>query len=164
MREFSISVYFARAVLRNAVKAGIDPVALLRRNRISPRLLLEDDANLVKALANGRRRVAVHAEDEPRLRERYELAVEAATPSGRPLAAEASERVMTLRRLVHVGDAMADLALTPLSETKSMRFSPAARSSCNSIWPSFSTTTVSTVWPLILILNLSSYLLMQLLS
>jgi dihydroorotase len=33
-------------------------------------LLLEDDDNLIKALNNGRRRVAVHAEDEPRLRER----------------------------------------------------------------------------------------------
>jgi AraC-like DNA-binding protein len=46
MREVSISVYFARAVLRNAVKVGIDPVALLKKNRIPPRLLLENNARI----------------------------------------------------------------------------------------------------------------------
>lgn len=46
MREFSISVYFARAVLRNAVAIGLDPTQLLRKNRISPRLLLEDSARI----------------------------------------------------------------------------------------------------------------------
>ncbi|MEZ5556670.1 AraC family transcriptional regulator [Haliea sp.] len=46
MRELSISVYFARAVLRNAVAIGLDPMELLRKNRISPRLLLEDGARI----------------------------------------------------------------------------------------------------------------------
>ncbi len=46
MRDFSISVHFARAVLRHAVQQGLDPVALLRRNRISPRLLLEENARI----------------------------------------------------------------------------------------------------------------------
>lgn len=46
MRELSISVYFARAVLRNAVAIGLDPMQLLRKNRISPRLLLEDNARI----------------------------------------------------------------------------------------------------------------------
>ncbi len=46
MRELSISVYFARAVLRNAVAIGLDPMQLLRKNRISPRLLLEEDARI----------------------------------------------------------------------------------------------------------------------
>ena len=46
MREFSISVHFARAVLKNAVKQGLDPIGLLRKNRISPRLLLEDHARI----------------------------------------------------------------------------------------------------------------------
>ncbi len=46
MREISISVYFARAVLKHAVSAGVDPIALLRSNRISPRLLLEDGARI----------------------------------------------------------------------------------------------------------------------
>ena len=46
MRNLSISVHFARAVLRQTVNRGLDPVSLLRRNRISPRLLLEDDARI----------------------------------------------------------------------------------------------------------------------
>lgn len=45
-REISISVHFARAILRHAVDHGLDPVSLLRRNRISPRLLLEDNARI----------------------------------------------------------------------------------------------------------------------
>lgn len=36
-------------------------------------LLIEEDINLLKILQSGRRRVAVHAEDEARLRERFQL-------------------------------------------------------------------------------------------
>lgn len=46
MRNPSISVHFARAVLQQTVKHGLDPTALLRRNRIAPRLLFEDDARI----------------------------------------------------------------------------------------------------------------------
>ena len=46
MRDVSISVYFARAVLKHAVRMGLDPLALLRSNRISPRLLLEQNARI----------------------------------------------------------------------------------------------------------------------
>ncbi|TXS90200.1 AraC family transcriptional regulator [Parahaliea maris] len=46
MRERSISVYFVRAVLENAVSRGLDPAELLRRNRISPRLLKEPNARI----------------------------------------------------------------------------------------------------------------------
>ena len=46
MREQSISVHFARAVLKHAVDSGLDPVSLLRKNRISPRLLTEDSARI----------------------------------------------------------------------------------------------------------------------
>ncbi|NQX88321.1 MAG: AraC family transcriptional regulator ligand-binding domain-containing protein, partial [Halioglobus sp.] len=46
MRDLSISVYFARAVLKNAVDQGLDPISLLRKNRISPRLLREDNARI----------------------------------------------------------------------------------------------------------------------
>ncbi len=46
MRNLSLSVQFARAVLKNTVDHGLDPIALLRKNRISPRLLLEDDARI----------------------------------------------------------------------------------------------------------------------
>jgi dihydroorotase len=42
-------------------------------------LLVPDDATLERVLRSGRRRVAVHAEDEPRLRERW-AAVAAGTP------------------------------------------------------------------------------------
>ncbi len=46
MRQASISVHFVRAVLKYAVSRGLDPVELLRANRISPRLLDEDDARI----------------------------------------------------------------------------------------------------------------------
>lgn len=46
MRDQSISVYFARGVLRHTVDKGIDPISLLRKSRISPRLLLEDNARI----------------------------------------------------------------------------------------------------------------------
>jgi len=46
MRGLSVSVRFARAILKHAVKQGLDPISLLRKNRISPRLLLEDGARL----------------------------------------------------------------------------------------------------------------------
>ncbi len=46
LRDQSISVHFARAVLKNTVARGLDPIALLRRNRISPRLLLESNARI----------------------------------------------------------------------------------------------------------------------
>jgi AraC-like DNA-binding protein len=46
LRDFSISVYFARAVLKNAVAQGLDPISLLRKTRISPRLLMEEDARI----------------------------------------------------------------------------------------------------------------------
>ncbi len=46
MRQLSISVYFVGAVLKYAVARGLDPVQLLRQNRISPRLLEEDDARI----------------------------------------------------------------------------------------------------------------------
>lgn len=46
MRKLSIAVPFARAVVKHAVRQGLDPIGLLRKNRISPRLLLEDDARV----------------------------------------------------------------------------------------------------------------------
>jgi AraC-like DNA-binding protein len=46
MRDLSISVYFARAVLKHTVARGLDPISLLRKNRISPRLMLEDGARI----------------------------------------------------------------------------------------------------------------------
>jgi hypothetical protein len=46
MRQLSISVHFVRAVLKHAVAKGLDPMQLLRDNRISPRLLDEEDARI----------------------------------------------------------------------------------------------------------------------
>lgn len=63
-------------------------------------LLLEDDANLVKALANGRRRVAVHAEDEPRLRERKKLAEEAGHPRAHPVWRDELTALRATQRLI----------------------------------------------------------------
>ncbi|MEH6581795.1 MAG: AraC family transcriptional regulator [Halioglobus sp.] len=46
MRDYSISVRFARAVLKHTVANGVNPIGLLRKNRISPRLLTEDSARI----------------------------------------------------------------------------------------------------------------------
>ena len=46
MRDYSISVHFARAVLKHAVSHGVDAMSLLRKNRISHRLLMEDSARI----------------------------------------------------------------------------------------------------------------------
>jgi len=48
------------------------------------RLLVDDDERIASVLAHGRRRVAIHAEDEPRLRERRHLAAEAGHPRAHP--------------------------------------------------------------------------------
>jgi AraC-like DNA-binding protein len=44
--QLSISVYFVKAMLRHAVAKGLDPAALLRDNRVSSRLLEEEDARI----------------------------------------------------------------------------------------------------------------------
>lgn len=46
MRNLSISMHFVRAVLKNAPSKGLDPIQLLRDNRISPRLLSEDNTRI----------------------------------------------------------------------------------------------------------------------
>ena len=46
MRDYSISVHFVRAVLKHAVARGLDPIAFLRKNRISPRLIMESSARI----------------------------------------------------------------------------------------------------------------------
>ena len=65
VRDISISVYFARAVLKNAVKKGLDPISLLRKNRISPRLLLEENARIsVERIADLQVSTMLAMEDE----------------------------------------------------------------------------------------------------
>lgn len=46
MRKHSISVHFVQAVLRNTLRRGVDPLPLLRRHRITPRLLREPHARI----------------------------------------------------------------------------------------------------------------------
>jgi len=67
-------------------------------------LLVPDDATLDRVLAHGTRRVAVHAEDESRLKERAALAVEAADVHAHPVwrdvetALRATTRLLTAAR------------------------------------------------------------------
>jgi dihydroorotase len=67
-------------------------------------LLVADDDSLEAVLRHGRRRVAVHAEDEPRLRERLALVRDGADPSMHPVwrdeevAIRATTRLMRLAR------------------------------------------------------------------
>lgn len=66
-------------------------------------LLVADDETLARVLASGRRRVAVHAEDETRLNERADLR-EAGNPASHPVwrdvetALKATRRLMALAR------------------------------------------------------------------
>jgi dihydroorotase len=63
-------------------------------------LLLEDDANLHTALANGHRRVAIHAEDEPRLRERKAIAEAAGHPRAHPEWRDEQTALIATQRLI----------------------------------------------------------------
>ncbi|GAB4225522.1 MAG: dihydroorotase [Acidobacteriota bacterium] len=75
-------------------------------------LLVEDDETLERVLRAGHRRVAVHAEDEPRLRERHGIAADRHDPAAHPdwrdveTAVRATRRLLALarrtRRPVHV--------------------------------------------------------------
>ncbi len=67
-------------------------------------LLVADDEGIAEVLAHGTRRVAIHAEDEPRMQERFHLAKEAAHPRAHPewrdaeSARLATERVLRIAR------------------------------------------------------------------
>ena len=67
-------------------------------------LLVEDDAALARILAAGRRRVAIHAEDEPRLKERKAIAEESGDVADHPnwrdveSALKATHRIVGLAR------------------------------------------------------------------
>ena len=67
-------------------------------------LLVEDDPTLERIVRNGTRRMAVHAEDEPRLKERKHIADEAAHPRAHPVwrdetvCLNATQRVVGLAR------------------------------------------------------------------
>ena len=67
-------------------------------------LLVENDEDIAQVLASGTRRVAVHSEDEARLRERHAIAVAAADVHAHPewrdaeTAARATRRLLSLAR------------------------------------------------------------------
>jgi len=63
-------------------------------------LLVEDDSVLRRVLANGQRRVAIHAEDEARLRERKAIAEERADPAAHPDWRDVETAVRATRRLL----------------------------------------------------------------
>lgn len=62
-------------------------------------LLVSDDACLARVLANGRRRVAIHAEDEPRMQARTGLRV-AGDPSSHPVWRDDESAMLATRRIV----------------------------------------------------------------
>ena len=65
-------------------------------------LLTEDDPSLRRILGAIKRRCAVHAEDEPRLRERQHLAQEAADPSAPPVWRDSETALRATRRLIAI--------------------------------------------------------------
>ncbi len=67
-------------------------------------LLVEDDATLELVLRHGRRRVAVHAEDEARLRERRPIAESRAHPSAHPEWRDVDSALLATRRLLRLAE------------------------------------------------------------
>ncbi len=67
-------------------------------------LLVEDDATLERVLVSGYRRVAVHAEDEPRLKERKAIAENAKHPRAHPEWRDAESALIATRRLMALAE------------------------------------------------------------
>ncbi len=63
-------------------------------------LLVEDDETLFEILKNGRRRIAVHAEDEPRLRERLALVRGGAPVDQHPVWRDEETAIRATRRIL----------------------------------------------------------------
>ena len=67
-------------------------------------LLVPDDASLRRVLENCRRRVAVHAEDEERLKERSHIAAEMAHPRAHPEWRDVETAFNATRRLISIAE------------------------------------------------------------
>jgi dihydroorotase len=65
-------------------------------------LLVADDDNVRRVLQHGRRRVAVHAEDEARLRERFALVEQGADPAMHPVWRDVETALAATRRLMRL--------------------------------------------------------------
>ena len=68
-------------------------------------LMIEDDATLGRVLAQGARRCSVHAEDEPRLKERRAIAERAGKPAAHPEWRDVETALKATRRLLRVAHA-----------------------------------------------------------
>jgi dihydroorotase len=68
-------------------------------------LLVETDALLKEVLAHGMRRVAIHSEDEARLRDRFSLVRDGAHPSKHPLWRDSETALRSTRRLLKIARA-----------------------------------------------------------
>ena len=67
-------------------------------------LLVEGDADIARVLANGSRRIAVHAEDEQRLKERFTIVAGGADPKQHPEWRDAEAAVRATRRLLALAE------------------------------------------------------------
>lgn len=63
-------------------------------------LLVADDATVLQVLKHGRRRMAVHAEDEARLKERFALVKDGASPAMHPVWRDAETAFLATQRLI----------------------------------------------------------------
>jgi dihydroorotase len=68
-------------------------------------LLVEDDAHIARVLANGRRIVAIHAEDEARLRERKSLVAGGAHPRMHPIWRDEQAAILATKRILKLARA-----------------------------------------------------------
>lgn len=68
-------------------------------------LLVADDAGLAEVLAHGSRRVAIHAEDEERLRQRYTIVAGGADVALHPVWRDAETALLATRRLLAAAEA-----------------------------------------------------------
>jgi dihydroorotase len=69
-------------------------------------LLVSDDATVAKVLANGSRRIAVHAEDEERLRQRFTIVQGGAETAMHPDWRDVDAAVIATRRLLALADGL----------------------------------------------------------
>lgn len=65
-------------------------------------LLVPDDYHLEKVLKSGKRRVAVHCEDEYRLKERFPIAQESKSPISHPIWRDEDSAIRATKRIVEI--------------------------------------------------------------
>jgi dihydroorotase len=65
-------------------------------------LLVADDAAVLRVLKHGRRRIAVHAEDEARLKERFALVKDGAPPEMHPVWRDSETAYLATQRLIRL--------------------------------------------------------------